>query len=74
MDMADLNGATPETAGGRIVRDAAGKPTGVLLDRAQELVEKKIPEPTQEEVERYISIGLEGMRACWESRPFTMRA
>src|SRR5664279_3927072 len=29
---------TPDPAGGRIIRDAAGNPTGVLIDRAQELV------------------------------------
>ncbi|MDB1087137.1 amidohydrolase [Streptomyces sp. ACA25] len=36
----DLSGATaaPDPAGGRIVRDASGAPTGLLQERAQELV------------------------------------
>jgi predicted amidohydrolase YtcJ len=37
---------TPDTAGGTIVRDAAGHPTGILKDNATELVTRVIPEPT----------------------------
>jgi predicted amidohydrolase YtcJ len=36
---------TPDPFGGRIVRDAAGEPTGVLLERAVELVAPHLPEP-----------------------------
>jgi len=36
---------TPEPFGGRIVRDAAGEPTGLLLDRAVELVLPALPAP-----------------------------
>lgn len=34
---------TPDPDGGRIVRDAAGEPTGVLVERATELVERALP-------------------------------
>ncbi len=61
MDLADLNGATPEPAGGRILRDASGKPTGVLLDRARSIVDNKIPQPSQEQVEHRI---LQALREC----------
>jgi predicted amidohydrolase YtcJ len=35
---------TPDPPGGRIVRDAAGEPTGLLLERAVKLVASAIPE------------------------------
>jgi hypothetical protein len=34
---------TPDPAGGRILRDASGLPTGILLDEAHKLVENAIP-------------------------------
>jgi predicted amidohydrolase YtcJ len=39
---------TKDPDGGRIIRDAAGNPTGVFVDAAQELIESKIPEPSFE--------------------------
>lgn len=42
--LAGIDGATQEPAGGVIVRDATGEPTGVLKDAAMELVSAKIPE------------------------------
>jgi predicted amidohydrolase YtcJ len=36
---------TPDPEGGRIVRDAAGEPTGLLLERAVELVARVLPVP-----------------------------
>ena len=61
MEIADLNPATQEPAGGKIIRDAAGKPTGVLVDTARRLVERKIPAATPEQVERRI---LKALTAC----------
>jgi predicted amidohydrolase YtcJ len=40
---AGIDRATPDPRGGRIVRDAAGWPTGVLVDRAMALVERVMP-------------------------------
>jgi predicted amidohydrolase YtcJ len=34
---------TPDPPGGKILRDAAGEPTGVLIDRAMELVGRAMP-------------------------------
>jgi predicted amidohydrolase YtcJ len=45
-------GITKETAdpvGGRIERDAAGNPSGVLVDKAQELLDRVAPPPTEAE-------------------------
>ncbi|MBA3317612.1 MAG: amidohydrolase [Gemmatimonadales bacterium] len=39
---------TPDPPGGRIVRDGSGEPTGVLLERAVELVAKAVPAPSDE--------------------------
>jgi len=36
---------TPDPFGGRIVRDAAGEPTGLLLERAVELMSRVLPSP-----------------------------
>jgi predicted amidohydrolase YtcJ len=43
--VAGITRATPDPYGGRIVRDAAGEPTGLLLERAVELVLPHLPEP-----------------------------
>ena len=39
---------TPDPPGGRIVRDGAGEPTGLLLERAVELVARVVPSPSTE--------------------------
>jgi predicted amidohydrolase YtcJ len=54
IELADVNAATKDPQGGRIMRDAAGAPAGVLLDNAQALVSRKIPAPSQEQIERRI--------------------
>ena len=46
MRAAGLTAATADPAGGKIERDARRLPTGVLVDNAQALVERRIPEPT----------------------------
>ncbi|MES1257522.1 MAG: amidohydrolase [Acidobacteriota bacterium] len=61
MELADLNAATQDPSGGKVLRDAAGQPTGVLIDRARSLVERKIPAPTQEQVESRI---LRALQEC----------
>jgi predicted amidohydrolase YtcJ len=40
---------TPDPTGGRIERDAAGNPSGVLVDKAMDLVEAVVPQPTDAE-------------------------
>jgi predicted amidohydrolase YtcJ len=54
-------GITKDTAdpdGGRIVRDTAGDPTGVLVDNAMVLVTRVIPEPTFEERVRRMKLAI----------------
>jgi len=50
MDLAGLSASTPDPPGGRLLRDASGRLTGILIDRAQELVTRKIPPPTPQQV------------------------
>lgn len=47
----ELAGVTRDTQppdGGDILRDDSGEPTGMLIDRAQQLVRKRMPQPTPE--------------------------
>ncbi|XYJ11089.1 amidohydrolase [Telluria sp. B2] len=46
---AGITDKTPDPAGGKIVRDANGKATGVLVDAAQELITKVLPAQTEAE-------------------------
>jgi predicted amidohydrolase YtcJ len=45
---AGINRDTPDPPGGRIVRDALGEPTGVLLEKAQELIQRLLPKSDPE--------------------------
>jgi predicted amidohydrolase YtcJ len=46
--LAGITRDTADPAGGTIVRDAAGEPTGILKDNAADLVSRVIPEPSRE--------------------------
>ncbi|AKS35540.1 amidohydrolase [Mycolicibacterium goodii] len=52
LELAGIDSHTVDPAGGRIVRDADGEPTGVLLDRAGDTVNALIPEVTPEFMRR----------------------
>ncbi|MCP5117735.1 MAG: amidohydrolase, partial [bacterium] len=45
LNVAGVTAATEDPPGGKIHRDEAGRPTGILIDRAQGLVSRKIPPP-----------------------------
>ena len=44
--LAGITGDTLAPAGGQILKDSAGQPTGMLIDNAMELVEAKLPKPS----------------------------
>ncbi|MFG2652252.1 amidohydrolase [Streptomyces sp. NPDC048436] len=50
LDVAGITASTPDPVGGKIVKDADGKPSGVLKDDAQPLVTRHIPEPDREQL------------------------
>lgn len=76
MQRAGLTRAARDPDGGKILRDAAGAPTGVLIDRAQGLVARVIPEPTRAETRQGLTDamavmhrwGLTGMHDAGASR------
>lgn len=47
--LAGITDQTPDPVGGKIVRDAAGHATGVLVDAAQAMIQKVLPQPTDQE-------------------------
>jgi predicted amidohydrolase YtcJ len=66
--LAGITKDTPDPEGGVIVRDSDGKPTGYLLDTAQDLVSSQVPEVSvnyltnalRTSVEDLLSLGLTG--------------
>lgn len=59
MREAGLDASTPEIDGGRILRDASGAPTGMLLEEAVEVVTPSLPDPPREQVLRALRAGAE---------------
>ena len=50
LELAGIHKDTPDPEHGRIVRDGKGEATGELQESAMDLVEKLIPEPSQEDL------------------------
>lgn len=46
--LAEVTAATADLAGGTIVRDARGEPTGILKDNAMQLVQRVVAEPDEQ--------------------------
>ncbi|HEX7599901.1 MAG TPA: amidohydrolase family protein, partial [Polyangia bacterium] len=60
--IAGVGPKTPDPEGGRILKDAQGRPTGILLDAAIHLVATHIPSATDAELEAQITAGLLALR------------
>ena len=50
LELAQVTAATPDPAGGRLIRDSANNPTGVLVDNAQGIVGRVIPPASRAEL------------------------
>jgi predicted amidohydrolase YtcJ len=61
--LAGITAATNDPPGGRILRDAAGSPTGVLVDAAEELLDRAVPDPTAVDIERRVLLACEHLAA-----------
>ncbi len=59
LERAGVSAAAETPPGGEIVRDRAGRPTGVLKDEAMGLVARVAPEPTPEELDRAVDAAVE---------------
>jgi predicted amidohydrolase YtcJ len=57
LKLANITRDTKPPAGGAINKDAAGEPTGMLIDRAQGLVSRLVPPPTEAEQDEAILKG-----------------
>ncbi len=55
---AGITRATADVAGGEIVRDASGEPTGMFKDNAMSLVERVIPPPSDAELDRALDTAM----------------
>ncbi len=53
---AGIDRATRDPAGGTILRDGDGEPTGILIDNAVDLVRKKIPPTSDAQIRRRIAL------------------
>jgi len=49
LELAGIDGRSPDPDGGTIVRDEQGQPTGILLERASELVFAVLPQSDEDE-------------------------
>jgi predicted amidohydrolase YtcJ len=56
LEIAGVTKETQDPPGGQIIRDASGNPTGVLIDRAQGLVTRKIPALSYDQVKRRLKL------------------
>ena len=52
MKLAGVDGGVKDVSGGTIERDSRGEPTGIFKDNAMDLISVKIPEQSDEEVDR----------------------
>jgi len=59
LQLAGVDARTQDPPGGRIVRDAGGQPTGILEERATELVADKVPPPSADKRRRGVLAALE---------------
>ncbi|NQZ08425.1 MAG: amidohydrolase [Algicola sp.] len=50
---------TLDPDGGAIIRDAAGEPTGILIDNAMDLLENKMPKPTVAETQVALDLAMD---------------
>jgi predicted amidohydrolase YtcJ len=53
---------TPDPPGGRLIRDASGVPTGVLVDRAQAIVAERVPQPSRAQLVEQLLLADREMR------------
>ena len=58
LKIAGIDRNTPNPFGGEISKDAAGEPNGMLLDNAQDLVTRHVPQTTPAEYEQAILLGV----------------
>ena len=61
--MAGIDDDTPDPVGGKILRDDNGHATGVLIDRAMDLVVARVPKPNKTEIRAAIKAAVKSLLA-----------
>jgi predicted amidohydrolase YtcJ len=61
MELAKFDPDTENTIGGRIIRNENGEATGIFIDEAMNLIEKSIPEITEEDRKEAFRLAMEEM-------------
>lgn len=69
LDIAGIDDDTPDPVGGKIIRDSRGKATGILIDKAMNLVREHVPTPTKADyrqallaaIEQLLALGITGV-------------
>lgn len=61
--MAGIDDDTPDPVGGKILRDDNGHATGVLIDRAMDLVVARVPQPGKTEIRAAIKAAVDTLLA-----------
>ncbi len=64
LDLAGINAETEAPSGGEIVKDAAGNPTGILLNRATTLLQDAVPPIDMEHLKERVLAGLTEMASA----------
>lgn len=64
MQLGNIGKNTPAPAGGKIVRDRSGNPTGVFVDNAKTLVNRHIPPPDKEQLKERLRLAVQ---SCHEN-------
>jgi predicted amidohydrolase YtcJ len=59
LGLAGITKETPDTVGGKIIRDAQGSPTGVFVDNAMALITRVLPPPTIKESEEAAKLAVQ---------------
>lgn len=59
LELAGITKETADPAGGQIIHDASGEPTGTLIDNAFRLVSQHIPPASKEERKRAVKLSIE---------------
>jgi hypothetical protein len=63
LQKAGIDPDTPDPLGGKIQRDAQGQPTGILFEKAMELVQSVIPQPSDQQMAEAIR---EAIPSLWK--------
>jgi predicted amidohydrolase YtcJ len=61
MEIAGITDDTPDPIGGKIIRDANGKATGIFIDKAEDLLKARIPKPDWDEIREIYRAAFAGL-------------